>query len=103
MKTFISNHCYTIVISGLVFIFSLYLSLQNNSEDPEQYHSVTVSTGDTLWEMADNYQTHNLTRQEFIDWTIENNELEANRLKPGDTIIIPVSKQVAINNLADSQ
>jgi hypothetical protein len=40
-----------------------------------------------------------LTKVEFIDWIEEHNEVYAERLQPGQTIVIPIKRE-PVKNLA---
>ena len=40
-----------------------------------------------------NMRMHALTKLEFIDWIEEHNEVYADRLQPGQTIVIPIKSE----------
>jgi hypothetical protein len=100
MKTLLQKHSYTILLLGVVFLFTLFFSLQSDKENVNHYLSVTVSSGETLWDLAGRYETDSLTKTEFIDWIETHNDLQAEALKPGEKIVIPVVKGQNIHNLA---
>ncbi|MDQ0216961.1 LysM peptidoglycan-binding domain-containing protein [Peribacillus cavernae] len=97
MKTFLQKHSYTLLLLGAVFLFSLFFfSLQSDKENINNYVTVTVSSGETLWEMAERYGNENLTKNDFIDWIEKHNQLQAESLKPGEKIVIPVEKDINV-------
>ncbi|WP_160118363.1 LysM peptidoglycan-binding domain-containing protein [Bacillus sp. V59.32b] len=100
MKTLLQKHSYTILLLGVVFIFSLFFSLKSDKQNVENYLSVTVSSGETLWELAERYENDDMTRNQFIDWIEKHNELQAESLKPGEEIVIPIAKSENVNQLA---
>ncbi|MBA9029247.1 cell division suppressor protein YneA [Peribacillus huizhouensis] len=92
MKKLLKSYTYTLSLAVIVFIFSLFFSMNKNYDNLDKYISITVDHGDTLWKMAEVYKTEDLSRDEFINWIITHNEISANSLVPGDSIIIPVTK-----------
>lgn len=100
MKTLLQKYSNTLLLLGVVFIFSLFFSLNSEQENLDNYLSVSVSAGETLWQLAERYETGNLTKAEFIDWIEEKNDLRAESIQPGDNIVIPVAKIPSINTLA---
>ncbi|WP_180954708.1 LysM peptidoglycan-binding domain-containing protein [Bacillus sp. V5-8f] len=100
MKKLIKKNSYTILLLGVVFIFSLLLSLKSEQENMDNYLSIKVATGETLWQLADRYETEKLSRTQFISWIEEQNGISAESLQPGDEIFIPVEKNSTIHNLA---
>lgn len=100
MKTLLQKHSYTILLLGVVFIFSLFFSLNSEKENVENYVSVTVSSGETLWELAERYGNGEMKKNQFIDWIETHNKLQAESLKPGEEIVIPISKTEYVNQLA---
>ncbi|KMY49659.1 cell division suppressor protein YneA [Peribacillus loiseleuriae] len=92
MKKLLKSHTYTLLLAGIVFIFSLFFSMNRNHDNLDNYISVTIDHGDTLWKMAEIYSTDDLSRDEFIEWIITHNEISAKSLVPGESIILPIAK-----------
>ncbi|OIK13172.1 LysM peptidoglycan-binding domain-containing protein [Bacillus sp. MUM 13] len=103
MRSLVKKHSYTLLLAGLVFVLSLIYSINLNNDGKQSYQSVTVQSGDTLWKIADQYKTEDLTKVEFIDWIEKHNDIYSRTLKPGDNIIIPVTKGELVSNLASEQ
>ncbi|MDR7076176.1 LysM repeat protein [Neobacillus niacini] len=80
-----------ILCCGLAFI----LSLRFNSDVEEKFLSITVSEGDSLWEIANQYSDqHSYSNNEFISWVKQHNEIVGDNIYPGEEIIIPVNYEV---------
>jgi LysM repeat protein len=57
----------------------------------KEYQSVTVEKGDTLWAIADKYQTTDMrSKNDFISWVEKVNHVNRNDIIAGQEIIIPV-------------
>ncbi|KFL15809.1 peptigoglycan-binding protein LysM [Geobacillus stearothermophilus] len=89
-------------------VFSVLLALMlaafvyaGDPVDPNEYMTVTVASGDTLWGLARQYEEeHGLTPGEFIRWVVEVNHLPDPRLTAGEQIVIPVLKSKHGGSLA---
>ncbi|MDR4927916.1 LysM peptidoglycan-binding domain-containing protein [Peribacillus simplex] len=103
MKKLYKNYIYTILLAGSVFIFSILFSCTLNNEQKNDFLSIEVGEGDTLWEIAEEYEEANLTKKEFIGWIEEHNEVRADSIKPGQVIVIPVKGEELVQNLASEQ
>jgi LysM repeat protein len=103
MKKLYKNYIYTILLAGSVFIFSILFSCTLNNDQKKDFLSIEVSEGDTLWGIAEEYEESNLTKKEFIGWIEENNGVNADSIKPGRVIVIPVKGEELVQNLASEQ
>ncbi len=102
MKTIYEKYFNTILLAGAVFILSILFSLSLENDSTNEFQSVLIHEGDTLWSIANQYEEDSLTKVEFIDWMEEHNEINAERLQPGQTIVIPVKHEL-VQNLAFSK
>lgn len=85
---------YIIVFAVLLILTFFVLSTSIASAKPEQYVKITIEEGDTLWGISESYgEQSDLSRSNFINWTIERNHIQVRKLIPGQSIIIPVRKQ----------
>ncbi|MGE7903295.1 cell division suppressor protein YneA [Peribacillus sp. NPDC094092] len=103
MKKLYKNYIYTILLAGSVFIFSILFSCTLNNDQKNDFLSIEVSEGDTLWGIAEEYEEANLTKKEFIGWIEEHNGVRAESIKPGQVIVIPVKGEELVQNLASEQ
>ncbi|PJN89001.1 cell division suppressor protein YneA [Bacillus sp. mrc49] len=103
MKKLYKNYIYTILLAGSVFIFSILFSCTINDDQKKDFLSIEVSEGDTLWEIAEEYEGADLTKKEFIGWIEEHNGISGDSIKPGQVIVIPVKGEKLVQNLASQQ
>ncbi|MFZ3587824.1 cell division suppressor protein YneA [Bacillus sp. DJP31] len=84
------------ILSILVVFFFAYLS---GDAKNDQYVQIEVSTNDTIWDLAEKYASqHSLTYAQFIHWVEYENRINADEVKAGLKIKIPVKK----HNIEDS-
>jgi LysM repeat protein len=82
-----------IIFSVLSFIFLFTLLYATEPVEKEKYVEITVSAGDTLWNIAEKYENeHKLSKEEFIKWVIDVNQLPNEQIIAGEKIVIPVLK-----------
>jgi len=94
MKKLWNKYSYAITLIILSFSLSFILSLQHHSNDQDKYLKITVSEGDSLWGISNQYsEQHSLSNQEFVAWIKKHNEIDEDRIFPGEEIIIPVSNE----------
>lgn len=61
--------------------------------DESRYVKINISTGDTLWHLAKEYDDyHTLSHQQFIDWVTRHNRIHPEQLSIGEELMIPVEK-----------
>lgn len=77
------------LISALLLVVFQYESI--SSSEPNMIE-VKVAEGDNLWKIADEYYGENTDLRKKIYKIKKINKLESAMLKPGQKIIIPVSK-----------
>ncbi|PLT28138.1 cell division suppressor protein YneA [Peribacillus deserti] len=98
MKNLWKNHTYTISFLAIIFVFSLVF-LQK-SEETYKSSTVTVAEGDTLWTIAERYETNDLPMEKMISWIEENNNISNGVIRAGDEIMIPFTLDAGSGNLA---
>jgi cell division protein YceG involved in septum cleavage len=92
MKKLWNKYSYAITLIILSCSLSFILSFQHPSNGQDEYLKVTITEGDSLWEMADQYANeHSLSNKEFVSWIKKHNDIDENTIYPGEEIIIPVS------------
>ncbi|MDA7027898.1 cell division suppressor protein YneA [Bacillus sp. CLL-7-23] len=84
-----------VVLFTVVISFSiLFLSFATKIEESKQYVKIEVQEGDTLWELADCIEgLRGTDREKFVEWVADHNNLSTSVIKPGDVLILPVTKQ----------
>lgn len=99
MKKVWNHYSYTIILIMISFAVALVLSFQFGPFHQSTYLKVTVSQGDSLWKIASKYSTlHSLTNNDFVDWVQTHNNLDGDRIYPGEKIMIPVTTQPSTGN-----
>lgn len=94
MKKLWNQYSYAIILVILSCSVALILSFQQSSEVKDQYLKVSVSEGDSLWEISNQYSDqHSLSNKEFISWVKKHNKNIDEKIYPGDEIMIPVSTE----------
>lgn len=92
MKKLWSHYSYAIVLILLSCITALVFSIRFDTFQHKHYVTVTVSQGDTLWKIADDYsEQQSLSKAEFVNWVKVQNQIDEDHIFPGEKITIPVS------------
>ncbi|ATH91806.1 cell division suppressor protein YneA [Bacillus glycinifermentans] len=72
----------------------LFLSFAAKLEESKQYVKIEVQQGDSLWELADRIEGGTAAdKQKFVEWVADRNGLPTSVIKPGDVLVVPVTKQ----------
>ncbi len=106
MKKLWTSYSYSILLFIGVFLFITTIVVTNIEEPKDDYQQITVEKGDTVWDMAERFDTSVMSQTEFVSWVQEHNDLHINQLKEGQTIVIPVKKTIEnteMLHLADSE
>jgi LysM repeat protein len=94
MKKLWSQYSYAIILVILSCSFALVLSLQNSPHAQDKYLKVTISQGDSLWKISQQYSDQlSMSNEEFVNWVKKHNSNVGDLIYPGDVITIPVSKE----------
>jgi cell division protein YceG involved in septum cleavage len=90
MKKLWVTHSYTILLIFVSCLSALFLRIQSDVKE-EEYIKVTVKSGDTVWEYAELYSNEShLSKKQFVNWVLTQNELSEKHLYPGDELILPI-------------
>ncbi|MFT8323378.1 MAG: LysM peptidoglycan-binding domain-containing protein [Bacillus sp. (in: firmicutes)] len=91
LKKIWTNYSYSIILIVCSFITCLVVLLSQDYYDKDQYISVTVEKGDSIWRLSEKYEgTYQMSKKDFIHWVEKQNNLSANQLAAGEKIKIPV-------------
>jgi hypothetical protein len=91
MKKIWMNNSYTILLIATSLILSLVLASGLKS-DEEKYITITVESGASLWEMAEDFSdNHNLSKNEFVAWVERKNGISNGKIFVGEELILPVT------------
>lgn len=98
MKKLWTTNSYTILLILLSCFSALFIYFTSNSNE-EEYIKVTVLEGDTIWEIADQYANDSLlSKKQFINWVLTQNEINEANIYPGDQLILPVKNSTTNMN-----
>lgn len=101
MKKLWNHYSYAIILILISLLTSLVFSIRFDTFHQKQYVTVTVSQGDTLWKIADDYsEQQSLSKGEFVSWVKTHNQIDEDHIFPGEKIMIPVSSnpQAQVSN-----
>lgn len=99
MKKLWNRYSYAIVLLVLSVSSALLISYQSHSFDKKAYVNVTISEGDSLWKIADQYSgDYSLSKDHFISWVKKHNNIEGDQIFPGEKIAIPVKSGMDSTN-----
>lgn len=90
-----SNKTYTLlfVILFLLIVLS-FIAIVHDLKGPNlnQYKTITVKEGDSLWSISDKYKGR-MTSSQFVSWVEKENQLtDYNYIQQGQEIVIPVKQ-----------
>jgi LysM repeat protein len=89
-----NQYSYAIFLIILSCCLAFILSLRFTSGSDEDFLMITVSEGDSLWGISDQFSSqHGLSNKEFIKWVKLHNNIEEDQIFPGEELIIPVNQQ----------
>ncbi|RFU70312.1 LysM peptidoglycan-binding domain-containing protein [Peribacillus saganii] len=100
MRKLCRSHSNTLVLICLSLLFSFFLTIDFSKEDKEHFQMVKVSPGDTLWDIAGQYETASLTRDEIIKWIEKHNQVEGGLIRQGQELRVPVINDNQTGDLA---
>ncbi|MBB5323568.1 LysM repeat protein [Anoxybacillus tepidamans] len=93
-----------LVFSCLLFMLLAGFFYASDPVQKEKYIEITVTSGDTLWGLANEYRSsHHLSTKEFIEWVMDVNHLSDEKIVAGEKLVIPVLKSEADQTLVVSK
>ena len=98
------NYSYTIIL--VVFsLLALWFVKINISSSPDQYITITVMEGESLWAISEKYEeNHELSKGQFVEWVEKHNGISGDYIFAGEDIVIPIKMKsidtIEVQNLA---
>jgi cell division protein YceG involved in septum cleavage len=104
MKKIWEKYSYAILLFILSCSLAFILSLRFNTNVDEKFITITVSEGDSLWNISNEYsEHHSFSNTEFISWVKQHNEMEGDKIYPGEELVIPVNYETgSVTELASA-
>ena len=98
MKKIWKNYSYAIILILLSLMASLVIKINLPSSD--QYKTITVMDGESLWEISQKYKSeHGLTEKQFIKWVETYNGISGDRIVSGSDLVLPIIEgSLEVNN-----
>ncbi|WP_221564605.1 LysM peptidoglycan-binding domain-containing protein [Alkalihalobacillus sp. TS-13] len=85
---------FVIVLIAIGMTMGTYSFVNAKSDTTEKYIDVKIEEGDTLWELSTKFkENHTFTTDAFVKWVESTNGVKAEKLQPGDTVVIPVEAE----------
>ncbi|WP_338447771.1 LysM peptidoglycan-binding domain-containing protein [Niallia oryzisoli] len=102
MKKLWGNYSYAIILVVLSMLSLVVLKI-NLPSSPDHYVTITVSAGESLWEISQKYEgQHGLSEMEFIKWVEQYNGISGDHIFSGENIIIPIKAgNIELNETQD--
>lgn len=92
LKKLWDSYSYSIILLVVSIITAFFVFFRTGISSYDEFMVITVSEGDTLWEIAEELSAqHSLTAKEFVQWVENNNAIYGERIFPGDELVIPVT------------
>lgn len=91
MKKIWSQYSFAILLICLSFVLAFVLSGKSQTSINDDYLSVKVEEGDSLWGLSQMYE-HDMSSKQFINWVKKNNKIDEDIIV-GQSIILPVKKE----------
>jgi LysM repeat protein len=82
-----------VIALGITLVFSNTTAQQsfNNAFSNIPVTSVTVHTGDSLWDIAESHAPQGVSTAQVVRWITQENNLSSSCIQPGQTLIVPAS------------
>lgn len=87
----------TFVLLTMVLILCLgtfAMAGQTGKETKTYYESVQIHSGDTLWEIAEEYKMEGEKTEQMVEKIMAFNGMKTTNVRSGESIIVPVTKAV---------
>ncbi|MFS0782157.1 LysM peptidoglycan-binding domain-containing protein [Bacillus sp. 1P06AnD] len=93
MNYFIRKHSFSLLFFVVILLFSVVYFVMLNVKGNQSYIEIEVSSGDTLWGIAERYNDQQMEIPDFIAYIEQTNKMNGEVLKAGDVIKVPVMKK----------
>ena len=70
------------------------MGAQKGRETKTYYKSVVIQTGDTIWDIAKEYNAEGQKTEQMVDAIYEVNGLKTANIRTGENIIVPVTREI---------
>ena len=97
MKKFFTNRKIAVGVFTMALLIAVGISISPavvnaSTKEATSYESIQIHNGDTLWSLAKEYNTSELSTNDFVKEIKEVNNLSSDYINNGNYLIIPVYK-----------
>ena len=91
MKKLWRNYSYSIILVVLSFVASIIIKTNLTPTDTDQYMTITIKNGESLWEISQKYEEqHALSKEEFFKWVEKHNGVSRDYIVAGKDLVLPI-------------
>jgi cell division protein YceG involved in septum cleavage len=103
LKKLWRNYSYSIILVVLSLVASIIIKTNLTPTDADQYMTITIKDGESLWEISQKYEEqHGLSREEFFKWVEKHNGVSRDYIVAGKDLVVPIkSEPVAIDEVQE--
>ena len=103
MKKLWRNYSYSIILVFLSLVASIIIKTNLTPTDADQYMTITIKDGESLWEISQKYEEqHGLSREEFFNWVEKHNGVSRDYIVAGKDLVVPIkSEPIAIDEVQE--
>jgi cell division protein YceG involved in septum cleavage len=103
LKKLWRNYSYSIILVVLSVVASIIIKTNLTPTDADQYMTITIKDGESLWEISQKYEEqHGLSREEFFKWVEKHNGVSRDYIVAGKDLVVPIkSEPIAIDEVQE--
>lgn len=103
MKKLWRNYSYSIILVVLSVVASIIIKTNLTPTDADQYMTITIKDGESLWEISKKYEEqHGLSKEEFFKWVEKHNGVSRDYIVAGKDLVVPIkSEPIAIDEVQE--
>lgn len=103
LKKIWRNYSYSIILVVLSLVASIIIKTNLTPTDADQYMTITIKDGESLWEISQKYEEqHGLSREEFFKWVEKHNGVSRDYIVAGKDLVVPIkSEPIAIDEVQE--
>ena len=103
LKKLWRNYSYSIILVVLSLVASIIIKTNLTPTDANQYMTITVKDGESLWEISQTYEEqHGLSKEEFFKWVEKHNGVSRDYIVAGEDLVLPIiNEPIAIDDVQE--
>jgi cell division protein YceG involved in septum cleavage len=103
LKKLWRNYFCSIILVVLSVVASIIIKTNLTPTDADQYMTITIKDGESLWEISQKYEEqHGLSKEEFFKWVEKHNGVSRDYIVAGKDLVVPIkSEPIAIDEVQE--